>query len=259
MAHLSQSPRSRAGPDPEHVVAGKQPVVELLRAGASAQEVLIAAETRSSATLVEIRKRASVAGVPVRVVPRREVERVASGLNHQGVVAIAGRYRYTPFEDLLAVDSPRVLFLDGVTDPHNLGSLIRSAAGAGFGVVIPSRRAAHVGAAVRRVSAGAAETVGVARVGNLGQALDQARAAGLWIVGLDARGGETIWASPLVEPPVGLVVGAEDRGISPSIRAHCDALVGIPLSGAVGSLNVGVAGAIAMYESFRRSTSSATL
>ncbi len=187
--------------------------------------------------------------MPLRLVPKAEVDRVAGPVNHQGVVAFTARFRYAPLDSILSVPDPCVLFLDGVTDPHNLGSLLRSADGAGFhGVVLPVRRSAGVTAAVRRVSAGAAEVVPVARVNSLGAALDQAKKAGLWIVGLDAGATSDLWSNDLLEPPVGLVLGAEDRGISSGIASRCDGLVRIPSTGRIDSLNVAVAGAIAMFE-----------
>jgi 23S rRNA (guanosine2251-2'-O)-methyltransferase len=162
--------------------------------------------------------------------------------------------------DLLAKPAPLILFLDGLTDPHNLGSLLRSAESAGAtGVVVPLRRSVGVTAAVRRVSAGAAERVPVARVPNLGQALDHARTAGLWTVGLDEKAEDDLWSSAMLERPVGLVLGAEDKGISQNIARRCDAFVRIPQAGAIASLNVAVAGAVVMYEIARRSGSSATL
>ena len=190
----------------------------------------------------------------MRVVPRAEIDRLAPGLNHQGVVALTGPFRYTPLPELLlSAPKPAVVFLDAVMDPHNLGSLLRSADGAGFaGVVVAARRAAGVTAAVRRVSAGASEFVPVARVTNLGRALDDARRAGLWTVGLDQDAAEDLWTSHLMEPPVGLVLGSEDRGISPAVRRHCDAFVSIPHRGALDSLNVATAGAVAMFEVARR-------
>ncbi len=200
----------------------------------------------------QIRRQAESASVPVRLVPKAEVDKAAGRVNHQGVVAYTAKYRYTPLEDILAAPEARVLFLDGVTDPHNLGSLLRSADGAGFhGVVVPSRRSAGVTGTVRRVSAGAAEVVPVARVNSLGNALDQAKKAGLWIVGLDAAAEDDLWTSDLLEPPLGLVLGAEDRGISTGIAGRCDGLVRIPSAGKMASLNVAVAGAIAMFEVWR--------
>jgi 23S rRNA (guanosine2251-2'-O)-methyltransferase len=231
-------------------------VLELLRADRGAQRILIAQGLAPSSSLGEIRRRAERAGVPVRNVPRDQIDRLAGGSNHQGVVAETGRYRYAAMEDLLRHPAPCVLFLDGVMDPHNLGSLLRSTDAAGWqGVVVPARRATGVTAAVRRTSAGAAEVVPVARVANLSHALDRARAAGLWIVGLDARAGDDLWSSNLVEAPLALVLGAEDRGMSRVVEERCDALVSIPSRGRLESMNVAVAGAIAMFEVARRSRS----
>lgn len=236
------------------MLAGRRPVVELLRAGGVAERILVARDRGRAGTLDEIRRRASAAGIPVRFVPSTELDRLAPDLHHQGVVALTGRFRYRPIDDLFPSDS--VLFLDGVTDPHNLGSLLRSAECAGFGgVVVPARRAAAVTPTVRRVSAGAAELVPVARVTNLARALDAARAAGLWVAGLDQNAVESLWTSDLIEPPLALVVGSEDRGISRNVRERCDGLVSIPQSGRMPSLNVAVAGAIAMFEVARRKLS----
>lgn len=230
-------------------------MLELLRAGASPESVLLAEGLAPSGTLTEIRKRAQEAGVPVKVVPRAQLDKHAPGANHQGVVALTARYRYAELHRLFETERPALLFLDGVTDPHNLGSLLRSADGAGFdGVVLPARRSVSVTAAVRRVAAGAAEIVPVARVNNLSSAIDAARKHGLWIVGLDQHAGDDVWSSQLLERPVGLVLGAEDRGLSQGVRAHCDGLVGIPSAGKLDSLNVAVAGAVAMFEVARRST-----
>lgn len=228
-------------------------MLEVLRSGRGVERILIARELAPSGVVGEIRRRADAAAVPVRLVPKAEVERAAGSVNHQGVVAFTARYRYAPLEQVLAAPEARVLFLDGVTDPHNLGSLLRSADGAGFhGVVVPARRSAGVTGAVRRVSAGAAEVVPVARVNSLGGALEQAKKAGLWIAGLDSAAEEDVWSSSLLEPPVGLVLGAEDRGISTGIAARCDGLVKIPSAGRLASLNVAVAGAVAMFEVSRK-------
>jgi 23S rRNA (guanosine2251-2'-O)-methyltransferase len=228
-------------------------VLEALRAGRSLQRVMLGKGVRLTGVAGEIRRRAENAGVPVRIVPREELDRIAPSINHQGVVARTARFRYMPLERLLEHNEPLLLFLDGVMDPQNLGSLLRSAEGAGFdGVVLPAHRAAGITATVRRVSAGAAEVVPVARVKNLSRALDQAREAGVWIVGLDAGGEADIWTTDLAEPPVGIVCGSEDRGLSRSVAKRCDELVRIPCSGQLRSLNVAVAGAIAMFEVTRR-------
>jgi 23S rRNA (guanosine2251-2'-O)-methyltransferase len=213
---------------------------------------MVAQEASASPLLDEIRERSRQAGVPERVVPRRELDRLAPG-NHQGVVAVTVAFRYTPLATVLARSATGVLFADGIMDPHNLGALIRSALGAGFdGVVIPSHRAVSVTAAVRRVSAGATELVSISRVGNLSRAIEEAKAAGMWVVGLDEKAADSVWASDLMDPPVGLVIGAEDRGISRTVHKQCDGLVSIPQHGELGSLNAAVAGALAMFEVARR-------
>lgn len=242
--------RSRAEGE---VVPGRRAVLELLQASASTDRILIADGVARSPVMTELRRRARDAAIPTRTVPRAELDRLAGGLNHQGVVAITASFPYTSFSELLTKDVSAVLFLDGVMDPHNLGSLVRSAEVAGFdGVVIRARRAAGVTSTVRKVSAGATEILPVARVGNLAHSLDQARGAGLWIVGLDERADDTLWSSNLMEPPVGVVLGAEDRGMSKAARDRCDGVVRIPHKGKIASLNVGVAGALAMFEVARR-------
>lgn len=228
-------------------------MLEFLRAGRPAEKVLISRDLDPSSIIGEIRKRAEGAAIPVRLVPKEQIDRSAGGTNHQGVVAITGPFQYAPLDELLARPTPALLFLDGLTDPHNLGSLLRSADGAGFdGVVIPAHRSVGVTAAVRRVSAGAAEVVPVARVPNLGRGVDEAREAGIWIVGMDEKAAVDIYSSASLEPPVGLVLGSEDRGISPNLKKRCDDLVRIPSRGRLASLNVAVAGAVAMFEIARR-------
>lgn len=255
---MPRKPKGSA--DTDSLVAGRRSVIELLKSEQPIVRVLVAKESAASAPLTEVRKRAEAASVPLRVLPRSEVDQLAEGLNHQGVVAVVGRYRYAPLESLLDVDRPLLLFLDGVTDPHNLGSLLRSADGAGFhGIVVPANRSAGVNATVRKVAAGAAEVVPVARVGSLGVALEQAKQAGFWVVGLDEEAAEDLWSSELLEPPLALVLGAEGRGISRGVRDRCDGLVKIPSAGRLASLNVGVAGALAMFELARRRSASATL
>ena len=245
---------------PDELLFGRRPVLESFRAGHAIQRLYLAEGLERAASLDEIRTRARQARVPVAVVPRAEIDRLSEGGNHQGVLAHTARYRYTPLAELLAGPTPSLLFLDGVTDPHNVGALIRTAGAAGLdGVVLPTRRSSGVTPAVRRVAAGAAEVVPVARVPNLSQALEEAKAAGLWIVGLDERGEGDVWSSDLLEPPVGLALGAEGQGLSKNVAVHCDGLVRIPMDGPIESLNVSVAGGIAMFEIARRRAHSGTL
>jgi 23S rRNA (guanosine2251-2'-O)-methyltransferase len=237
----------------DRLIYGRRPVLEHLIAGGASERLLIAQEASRGGNLNEILQRAEAGGVPTRRVPRAELDRLSAGGNHQGVAVLASRFHYVDIESLLAPADATILILDGVMDPHNLGSLLRSADGAGFGgVVIRSRRAAQVTAAVRRVSAGAAEYVPVARVPNPTLAVERAKDAGLWVVGLDEEAEDDLWSSKSLEPPVAVVLGAEDRGIAPKVKERCDETVRIPSRGRVGSLNVSVAGAIAMFEVARR-------
>jgi 23S rRNA (guanosine2251-2'-O)-methyltransferase len=228
-------------------------VLEHLTAGAPTERLLVAQEASRGQNLAEILRRAESGSIPTRRVPRAELDRLSGGGNHQGVAVVTSPFHYANIETLLAPKDAKILILDGVMDPHNLGSLIRSADGAGFGgVVIRSRRAVQVTAAVRRVSAGATEFVPVAREPNSTLAVERAKDAGLWVVGLDEEATEDLWTSSSLEPPVALVLGSEDRGISLKVREKCDEVVRIPSRGRVGSLNVSVAGAIAMFEVARR-------
>ncbi|HYO60943.1 MAG TPA: 23S rRNA (guanosine(2251)-2'-O)-methyltransferase RlmB [Actinomycetota bacterium] len=247
------APKDDKKQDNGGILWGRRPVLEVLKSGRGVERILVSRDLAPSGIIGDIRRRAEAAAVPLRLVPKAEVDKAAGRVNHQGVVAFTAKFRYAPLDQILATPDPRVLVLDGVTDPHNLGSVLRSADGAGFqGVVVPSHRSAGVTGAVRRVSAGAAEVVPVARVNSLGNALDQAKKAGLWIVGLDAAADEDLWDSTLLEPPLGLVLGAEDRGISTGVAGRCDGLVRIPSVGRMASLNVAVAGAIAMFEVSRK-------
>lgn len=240
----------------DDVVVGRRAVVELLRAEGSVERILLAQDAKVAATLTEIRRRAARASVPLRDVPRASLDRYAPGSRHQGVVAFTTSFQYASLEALLESDR-HLLFLDGVMDPHNVGSLLRSADGAGFGgIVLPARHAAGITPAARKVAAGAAETVPVARVPNLRHALEQAKDAGLWTIGLDASGALDLWAYDPRGARLALVLGSEDRGLSRGVREVCDEAVRITLAGRLESLNVAVAGAVAMFDFARREAGS---
>src|SRR5690606_23729021 len=175
----------------------------------------------------------------------------------QGVVAVAAPRAYVSLEDILqrAADQgepPLILLLDEVQDPHNLGSLLRSADGAGaHGVVVPKRRSAGLTMTVARTSAGAVEYVPVAQVPNLVQAVRTLQERGLWVVGADMAGEQTLWEADLTGP-MAVVVGGEDKGLGRLVRESCDLLVRIPMRGRVNSLNAGVAGALVLFEIARQ-------
>jgi 23S rRNA (guanosine2251-2'-O)-methyltransferase len=167
---------------------------------------------------------------------------------HQGVCALAEPYRYADAAELLAAPDPLILALDEVTDPQNLGAIIRTAESAGAtGVVIPERRSAEVTGAVCKASAGAVEHLPVARVRNLADFLADAKAAGTWVYGA-AAGARTSYDAPDYRGGVVLVLGAEGRGLRPRVAAACDDLVSLPMRGRIGSLNVSAAAAVLTYE-----------
>ena len=174
----------------------------------------------------------------------------------QGVLAHADPLPEADFEELLSsrdAVAPFLVFLDGVTDPQNLGALLRSAEGAGAtGVVLPRHRAAHVTPTVAKAAAGAIEHLSLAVVGGLPAALSQATKAGVWVVGLDSAGDTSLFQLPVASEPVALVLGAEGRGLSRLVRQRCDIMASIPLKGALSSLNVASAGALACFEISRR-------
>ncbi len=190
-------------------------------------------------------------GVPVKKVPRARVEELARGGVHQGVVARVEPYPYSGLEEIVSVPEPLVLVLDGVTDPRNLGAVLRAADGAGAsGVVIPKDRAVGVTAAAVKASAGASEHVPVARETNLRRAIDRIKEAGVWVYAAEVGG--TVYTGLDLSGPVALVLGSEGRGVRRLVREGCDGAVSIPMLGAVESLNVSVAAAVVLYEARRQ-------
>ncbi|MGH2794501.1 MAG: 23S rRNA (guanosine(2251)-2'-O)-methyltransferase RlmB [Actinomycetota bacterium] len=242
-------------------IEGRNPVREALRAGRPIRRILIAdgvADRGALGALGEIVATAASAGVRVERVPRPVLDKIATGRAHQGIIAEAEPYRYRSWEDAVAAakergEVPLLLALDGVTDPGNLGSLIRSAEAAGaHAVLVPKRRAAPVTPTVEKASAGAIEHLPIDRVPNLERALVRAKGLGLWVVGLDGDAETALWDSHLFTEPLVLVVGAEGKGISRLVAERADALVRIPMLGRLGSLNAAMAGAIALFEASRR-------
>jgi 23S rRNA (guanosine2251-2'-O)-methyltransferase len=248
----------RRPPAGEEIVAGRNAVLEALRAGVPSVAVLISAGVERDERIDAIRKLAGDSGLPLLEAVRSELDRLAAGAPHQGVVLQVQPFSYLHPDDLLrrALESPRpplVVALDGVTDPHNLGAIARSAAAFGVdGLVIPERRAAGVTPAAWKASAGTLARLPVARAGNLVRTLKAYAEAGLMVAGLDGRGEIDLDALELATGPLVLVVGAEGRGLSRLVGETCDLTVRIPLAGAVDSLNASVAAGIALAEVARR-------
>jgi 23S rRNA (guanosine2251-2'-O)-methyltransferase len=191
-------------------------------------------------------------GAGARLKLERELTELAGTRDHQGVVARVEPYRYADAYELAAVDKPLLVVLDRVTDPRNLGAVCRSADGAGAtGVVVPAHGSAVVTPAVARSSAGAVEHLPVAVVTNLARYLGEVKGPDVWVYGAAGEGGTSMWDTDLTGGAA-LVFGAEGKGLRPLVRRTCDALVSIPLLGAVESLNVSVAAAVLLYESRRQ-------
>ena len=227
-------------------IYGVRPVIEALRGGR--RKVFEVLDATGNA---QVAQAAKAAGVPVQNVSQQRVAELAAGGVHQGIVARVAPYPYVELEDLLSTPVPLVVVLDGVTDPHNLGAVLRVADAAGAsGVVIPKDRAAGVTAAAVKASAGASEHVPVARVTNLRRAVDQMQRAGLWVYAAEVRG--TPYGDLDLTGPAGLVLGSEGRGVRRLVREGCDGAISIPMLGAVGSLNVSVAAALLLYEARRQ-------
>ena len=196
-------------------------------------------------------------GLRVHLAPERALTELAGTSDHQGAIALCEPYRYADAYALAARPDALLVCLDGVTDPHNLGAVCRSAEGAGAtGVVVPADRAAHVSAAVCRASAGAVEHLALAVVTNLARFLADVKSTELWVYGATAGSGTPLWDADL-SGAVALVFGAEGKGIRPLVRRTCDAEIAIPLSGRVGSLNVSVAAALLLFEAARQRRSNA--
>lgn len=249
----------RSGSDGnERLVVGVHPVRELLRAGSQVREVLVDRERTRSEAVEELLSLAHSAGVRVREVDRGAIDGRAEGLVHQGLLAVAAPFPYWDLDQLLdrartGDEPPFLVALDGVTDPHNLGSVARTAEAAGAdGLIVPGRRAANVTPLVEKAAAGALAHLPLARVSNLGNAMKKLRDQDIWCLGLDADGDVELADCELFTEPFLLVVGSEGRGLARTSQLHCDQLVRLPMRGQVGSLNASVAAAVSMYEARRR-------
>lgn len=230
------------------IIYGLRPVVEALRS--KRREVR---EVLDSVGAEEISSEAAARGVPVERVPRNRVEELARGGVHQGVVARVGPYPYSGLEEILAAPDPLVVVLDGVTDPRNLGAVLRVADGAGVsGVIVPKDRAAGVTPAAVKASAGASEHVPVARETNLRRALEKMKEAGVWVYATESGAASSAYTDLDISGPVAFVLGSEGRGIRRLVREGCDGAVSIPMHGAVSSLNVSVAAAVLLFEARRQ-------
>ncbi|MGZ7445881.1 23S rRNA (guanosine(2251)-2'-O)-methyltransferase RlmB [Paenibacillus sp. TH7-28] len=239
-------------------IGGKHSLLEALNAGRTINKIWVAEGAQKHLTqpiLAEAKNR----GIVVQFVDKRKLDQMVPGLQHQGVVAQVAPYAYAEVDDLLTAagergEAPFLLILDEIEDPHNLGSILRTAECTGVhGVIIPKRRSAAVTATVSKTSAGAVEYVPVARVTNLVQTMEQLKQAGIWIVGTDVNAREDMYqGGGVLNGPVAVVIGNENKGMGRLVRETCDVLLKLPMNGRLNSLNASVAAGVMMYEVLRR-------
>ncbi len=250
-------PAGRKSDDGPELVLGRNPVVECLRAGVPATALYVAVGTENDDRLTESVRLAADAGISILEVPRTDLDRMSSNGLHQGVALQVPPYRYAHPDDLLdrargSAEPALLVALDNISDPRNLGAVVRSvAAFGGHGVLIPQRRSASVTAVAWRTSAGAAARLPVARATNLTRTLKDWAAQGVQIVGLDA-GGDTTLDDFDGREPIVIVVGSEGKGLSRLVRESCDSILSIPMAGPVESLNASVAAGVVLSEVARQ-------
>lgn len=235
------------------LIAGRNPVIEALKAGKSINAVYVSGEGGSLGLICGM---AREKGIVVKQVSDAKLSAMSGGASHQGVIASGACAEYVSVEDILAVSSekgtpPFIIICDEIEDPHNLGAIIRTAEAAGAdGMIIPKRRSASLNVTVFKTSAGAASRLPVARTSNLSAAIDLLKKNGVWIYGTDASGED--YTSADLRGSIGLVIGSEGFGIGRLIREKCDFLLSLPMNGEITSLNASVAAGIFMYEAVRQ-------
>ena len=237
-------------------VEGRNAVIELLESGKDINKIFIT-KGEKHGSINKIIAMAKERKVILIEKDKRQMEQMAQNENYQGVIAIVPPFEYCEIEDILDKakekgEDPFVLILDGIEDPHNLGSIIRTAETAGVhGIIIPKRRAASVNSTVNKVSAGAVQYMKIARVTNITDAIEKLKAQGLWICGTDINTDKYYYNQDLTGP-LGIVIGNEGAGISEKVKKNCDFLVKIPMKGKVTSLNASVSTGIIVYEAVKQ-------
>lgn len=233
-------------------VEGRNAVLELLESGRDINKILVANEEKHG-SIHKILAIAKERKIIVTEMERNKLNQIAQTPNNQGVIAIVPPYNYCEVEEILEEakrknEMPFILILDGIEDPHNLGSIIRTAETAGVhGIIIPKRRAASVNSTVSKVSAGAVEYMKIARVNNINETIRYLKEQDVWICGTDMDT-NTIYTKQDYKMPIAIVIGSEGFGMSRLVKENCDFLVKIPMKGKITSLNASVSAGIIMYE-----------
>ena len=239
-------------------IIGRNPVAEAIKSGREIDKIMVK-KGEIEGSLRPIIKKARDMGIPVIEADKNKLDQLAEGGNHQGVIAYAAAHDYASLDDIFKKaeekgEPPFIVILDKITDPHNFGSIIRTANCAGaHGIIIPKRGSVGLNEVVAKTSAGAIEYVPVAKVTNIAQTIDILKERGVWVAGAEA-GGDTMYKTDL-SGSMALVIGSEGEGISRLVKEKCDFLVEIPMFGDVNSLNASVAAAVLMYEVVRRRNS----
>lgn len=237
-------------------ITGINAVSEALQGGRKV-EMIYMVEGPESKRIMAIKEDAISQKLPIKFVKRERMDQMAGNDRHQGVIALVESYSYASLEDVMALavrrnETPFIVILDGIEDPHNLGAIIRTAECAGVhGIIIPKHHAAEITPAVSRASAGAVEHMLVVKSTNLVNVLKELKGLGFWIIGADMEG-QSDYYKTSIPTPAALVIGSEGKGIRRLVREHCDLLLRIPLYGNVNSLNASVAGALLIYEIIRQ-------
>lgn len=240
----------------EDQIEGRNSVLELLESGKDINKIFVTKGEKHGSInkIIAVAKERKIVIVEK---DKRQMEQMAQNQNYQGVIAVVPPFEYCEIEDILNVakekeEEPFILILDGIEDPHNLGSIIRTAETAGIhGIVIPKRRAASVNSTVNKVSAGAAQYMKIARVTNITDTIERLKKEGLWICGTDINTDKYYYNQDMTGP-LGIVIGNEGSGISEKVKKNCDFLVKIPMKGKVTSLNASVSTGIIIYESLKQ-------
>ncbi|MCL2425599.1 MAG: 23S rRNA (guanosine(2251)-2'-O)-methyltransferase RlmB [Oscillospiraceae bacterium] len=240
----------------EGIIEGRNAVIEALRSGANIDKIFIL-KGEVDSTLKHIASKARAVGIVVVDADKRKLDFMSVTNSHQGVIAMAAYAQYVSIDDILAIakqrgEEPLVIICDEISDPHNLGAIIRTCEATGaHGVIIPKRRSAGVNATVAKASSGAIFHMAIARVSNLTAAIKELKKAGVWVSAATMDGEKSLWESDF-KSATAFVIGSEGTGISRLISENCDHKVNIPMNGNLSSLNASVSAAVLLYETVRQ-------